>query len=178
VIQEVAKPTSGSVRAYARHRRALGLPGGTHQSVRKAIERQRIAVASDGVIDFAEADKQWESNTMHAKGPALRTGGSSGNPTDDITIPIDRLSLFSDFVNDEPIIVLGVGNVPMDQKVDLDTSWCIPMTPEVARLVGSKLLLLAHQAGEDISFLFACPDARAEAIRRHLEARCVLLATD
>jgi hypothetical protein len=51
-----------SLRGYARHRRALGLPGGTHQAVRKAIEGGRIASGPDG-IEPEVADRQWEANT-------------------------------------------------------------------------------------------------------------------
>jgi hypothetical protein len=49
--------------AYARHRKALGLPGGTHVAVLKAIKAGRIEPEPDGSIDPAKADAAWNANT-------------------------------------------------------------------------------------------------------------------
>ena len=172
MIEEVANSKVGSVRAYAKSRRARGLPGGTHRAVQVAIRRQRLVacVGADGLIDFEQADREWAQNTDHAKGPLLRPTASA---VVDVRIPIDRLSLWVDDYRDgEAIVVLALGNVDHSQQIDLDSSWCIPMTPTVARLVGAKLLSLAHEAGEDISELFAHPGRRVEGVRQLLrEAR-------
>lgn len=52
-----------SIRAYARHRAAQGLPGGTHPAVLKAIRTGRIRRAEDGQIDAAAADLAWAANS-------------------------------------------------------------------------------------------------------------------
>ncbi len=54
------------LRAYARHRRAAGLPGGTAQAVRKAIESGRLfgSLTPNGkIIDTNLADREWKANT-------------------------------------------------------------------------------------------------------------------
>lgn len=49
---------------YARSRRDRGLPGGTREAVRKAVEQERIsAFGPDKKIDQALADNQWQRNT-------------------------------------------------------------------------------------------------------------------
>jgi hypothetical protein len=50
-----------SLRAYARHRKAAGLPGGTLNAVRKRIEAGSIAAGPDGLIDIPAADAAWEA---------------------------------------------------------------------------------------------------------------------
>lgn len=60
-----------SLRAYARHRKALGLPGGTLRAVQAAIASGRIT-ATDGQIAAAEqADREWAGST-HADHVPLR----------------------------------------------------------------------------------------------------------
>ena len=56
-----------SIRAYARHREAKGLPGATDAAVRKAIKAGRITKGADGTIDPALADAQWAGQTDPAK---------------------------------------------------------------------------------------------------------------
>ena len=51
-----------SIRGYALHRRQLGLVGGTHEAVRKAIATGRIT-AGPGGIDSEVADAQWAART-------------------------------------------------------------------------------------------------------------------
>jgi hypothetical protein len=51
-----------SLRAYARSRRARGLPGGTLQAVRKALASGRIT-AVGGKINPTRADADWLRNT-------------------------------------------------------------------------------------------------------------------
>lgn len=47
---------------YARHRKALGLSGGTREAVRKAVGKKSISVCN-GLIDPEIADTEWERNT-------------------------------------------------------------------------------------------------------------------
>lgn len=63
---------NGGVRDYAKHRRARGLVGGTHNAVRKAIAAKRLSASVSYVvrhgkrvpqIDFEVADLEWERNT-------------------------------------------------------------------------------------------------------------------
>ena len=56
-----------SIRAYARHREARGLPGASDTAVRKAISSGRISKEADGSIDPARADAQWAGQTDPAK---------------------------------------------------------------------------------------------------------------
>lgn len=67
-----------SIRAYARHRKASGLPGGTDAAVRKAIKTGRIAVLPDGKIDQKAADAAWSENTNSAKQTDAGAGQSRG----------------------------------------------------------------------------------------------------
>lgn len=56
-----------SQRAYARHRLELGLPGGTHKAVQKALDRGRISANADGQIDSDQADRLWVANTNESR---------------------------------------------------------------------------------------------------------------
>lgn len=53
---------------YARHRKASGLPGGSREAVRKAVDEARISTI-DGKIDPVVADIQWEKNTRARLSP-------------------------------------------------------------------------------------------------------------
>lgn len=69
-----------SLRAYARHRKDLGLKGATHRAVQKAIADGRIegavrVVNGDAKIDPVVADQEWASKT-----DALRSN-AGGDPT-------------------------------------------------------------------------------------------------
>src|SRR5205823_5486107 len=61
--------------AYAAHRKARGLPGGTLRSVQHAIADGRITIGPDGKLDPAEADRKWRNNTMPDPGGAARRRG-------------------------------------------------------------------------------------------------------
>ena len=54
--------------AYAAHRKARGLPGGTLRSVQHAIADGRITPGPDGKLDPAESDRNWHDNTMPDRG--------------------------------------------------------------------------------------------------------------
>ncbi|SDR39984.1 hypothetical protein [Pseudovibrio sp. Tun.PSC04-5.I4] len=56
-----------SRRAYAAHRKALGLSGRGESAVRKAIQFGRVTLEADGSIDPVKADAEWEASTDNAK---------------------------------------------------------------------------------------------------------------
>jgi hypothetical protein len=62
-----------SLRAYAQHRKLLGLPGGSLQSVQRAIEAERISFMLVGgqkrIPDPDAADREWAANTDHSRAP-------------------------------------------------------------------------------------------------------------
>ncbi|HUM15845.1 MAG TPA: hypothetical protein VL086_09155 [Candidatus Nitrosotalea sp.] len=53
-----------TLRAYARHRRAKGLPGGSLEAVRKALRRGWIQAEPDGRIEPSRADRYWAALTV------------------------------------------------------------------------------------------------------------------
>jgi hypothetical protein len=62
---------TGSLNAYAKHRKSAGLIGGTLQGVQKAVASGRITVTRQGanyVVDFDRADAEWASNTHPTQG--------------------------------------------------------------------------------------------------------------
>src|SRR3972149_8989741 len=63
--EPVSKTAPMSLRAYGRHRKALGLEGGSHEAVRQAIIDRRIVdgVTANGKIIVEIADAEWERNT-------------------------------------------------------------------------------------------------------------------
>lgn len=67
--------------AYARHRKAKGLIGGTKSAVHKAIKTGRIPVDENGLIDPAAADKAWALNTTPRAGSqaAAAANGSTND---------------------------------------------------------------------------------------------------
>lgn len=65
----------GSLRDYAKHRAARGLPGQTLRAIQQAIEEGRIEVDENRKIpDYAAADAQWEARTT----PPVLTGKPIG----------------------------------------------------------------------------------------------------
>lgn len=63
---------------YARSRKDRGLPGGSREAVRKAVEEKRIsAFGPDKLIDLALADSQWARNTRARVGTADGAGQSA-----------------------------------------------------------------------------------------------------
>jgi len=62
---------TGSLSAYARHRKTAHLVGGSLQAVQKAMNAGRInvsKVAGGYVVDFEAADAQWTANTHPSQG--------------------------------------------------------------------------------------------------------------
>lgn len=59
----------GSPTNYARHRKRLGLPGATQQTVRKQIEAGKITyMKGTCVLDFAACDVAWKENNHETHG--------------------------------------------------------------------------------------------------------------
>lgn len=72
---------------YARSRKARGLPGGSREAVRRAVDAGRIsAFGPDKLIDPELADRQWAKNTQvrASTGPAPAATGQvqDGDPVD------------------------------------------------------------------------------------------------
>ena len=71
---------------YARHRRALGLSGGTREAVRKAVKKKCISVCN-GMIDPTVADVEWTQNirarATHATYSAKPQAGEHAAATPD-----------------------------------------------------------------------------------------------
>lgn len=60
---------------YARSRKDRGLPGGSREAVRKAVDEQRIsAFGPDKLIDQVLADSQWARNTRARVGATDASG--------------------------------------------------------------------------------------------------------
>lgn len=74
-----------SLRAYARHRAARGLPGATLSAVQRAIREGRIKADSAGKIDPNAADLAWANNTRmmaaESRRPAKAAPGGSATPS-------------------------------------------------------------------------------------------------
>lgn len=62
-----------SLRAYASHRKAKGLPGGSLQAVQRAVQAGRVTVVTvDGARRIQEpeaADREWAANTDRSRAP-------------------------------------------------------------------------------------------------------------
>jgi hypothetical protein len=56
-----------TIYGYAKHRKELGLSGGTRGAVQKAIKTGRITKGADGRIDVNRADRDWEKNLNQRK---------------------------------------------------------------------------------------------------------------
>ena len=56
-----------TIYGYAKHRKELGLSGGTRGAVQKAIKTGRITKGADGRIDVDRADRDWEKNLNQRK---------------------------------------------------------------------------------------------------------------
>lgn len=68
---------------YARSRKDRGLPGGSREAVRKAVEEKRISVfGPDKLIDQQLADAQWERNTRARVGQLAASVASGAQAAD------------------------------------------------------------------------------------------------
>lgn len=91
-----------SRRAYADHRKALGLSGTSEAAVRKALLAGRITALPDGTIDPAAADREWGGSTSAAK---VRSGR-----------PIEAESYRLDEDEQERPIIIASPTAGMDEK--------------------------------------------------------------
>jgi len=80
-----------SLRAYARHRARLGLPGRSLAAVQKAIESRRIAVGADGLLDPELADRQWLEHTEQRLPPVGGREKSSSGHDDFLPPALQRI---------------------------------------------------------------------------------------
>ena len=111
-----AATLTGGIRAYAKYRRARGLPGGNHESVRRAIASERLERSVrivDGAtrIDFALADREWADNTDLSKAPdhvkiqAFSRPGCSGTHRQDPPL----------YPNDDPVSIEDISVMEVDE---------------------------------------------------------------
>lgn len=86
-----------SARKYAEHRKALGLSGGTHTAVNKALREGRIAALPDGTLDPEACDKAWAENSKRSAGkgdetpPIEKPSASPKPPVQPPPRPLDSL---------------------------------------------------------------------------------------
>lgn len=96
-----------SRRAYAKHRKALGLSGGSEAAVRKALEAGRISLLADGTIDPVQADREWggstDANKLRGSNPALKPK----KPKDEYRLDED---------DDERPVIIANPTAGMDEK--------------------------------------------------------------
>lgn len=81
-----SKPAGVGIRAYARHRKAAGLAGGTHRAVQVAIKEGRLkkSLTPDGKIaDVDLADMEWAATT-HVDRIPLTGPTAAGTPPPDL----------------------------------------------------------------------------------------------
>lgn len=68
---------------YARSRKDRGLPGGSREAVRRAVDEKRIsAFGPDKLIDLALADTQWARNTRARVGATDGSGQATDSGED------------------------------------------------------------------------------------------------
>jgi hypothetical protein len=74
-------PNLTSQAAYARSRKSRGLPGGSKEAVRNAVNEGRIsAFGPEKLLYPALADKQWEDNTRARLSPQARATSTPAAP--------------------------------------------------------------------------------------------------
>jgi hypothetical protein len=74
--------------AYARSRKDRGLPGGSREAVRRAVDEKRIsAFGPDKLVDSALADAQWERNTRTRVSPTAVAGSGASTGTSTAAAP-------------------------------------------------------------------------------------------
>lgn len=66
---------------YARHRKQSGLPGGSREAVRKAVDEGRIGLIN-GKIHPRLADEEWEKNTRARMSPQAAAAGAAQDLVD------------------------------------------------------------------------------------------------
>lgn len=86
-----------SIRAYAEHRKTMGLHGSSPWSVKKAIRDNRITRDEDGKIDPEVADRQWDQNTDPAqqRGPREPPSNVKSRPAPGPDSPLSGIPSYS-----------------------------------------------------------------------------------
>lgn len=74
---------------YARHRKAAGLPGGSREAVRKAVDEGRISLIN-GKIHARLADEEWERNTRARMSP--QAAGAAPAPVAAVPDLVDQVA--------------------------------------------------------------------------------------
>lgn len=80
-----------SLRAYAAHRKAQNLPGGSLQAVQRAARAGRITIVDGRIPDPEAADREWAANTDRSRAPGSviewADEGDTGEDGDDPDAP-------------------------------------------------------------------------------------------
>lgn len=96
---------------YARARKARGLPGGSREAVRKAVDEKRISVfGPDKLVDQQLADSQWERNTRARFSP--QASGEAPGPG--VSPPQSDLAHAGAAMPTEPAVELSAKAVAPD----------------------------------------------------------------
>ena len=74
-----------TLRAYGRHRAALGLPGATLAGVQKAAITGRIELHG-GLVDVEEADRAWAANTWQRASTSPAEAPVEGDNLDNLDL--------------------------------------------------------------------------------------------
>lgn len=123
-------PTPISLREYARHRKALGLAGGSAQAVSQAVKKGRLpqsAVLVDGVpkiADAALADREWASNTDVSRAP--------------IDVKERASRAVGVAVSTELAVVSIDGDGPLTEQPELPLGSAVPLAESAAREKAAK----------------------------------------
>jgi hypothetical protein len=96
--------------AYAKHRKARGLPGQTTPAVRAAVNSGRIPTLPDGSIDALVADAAWAANTSETNGGSRP--GAGRKRRDDVTaeVTLERVAAAEEVVRK----VMAAHGSPLD----------------------------------------------------------------
>lgn len=93
-MTKASKPAGASLSAYARSRRARGLPGGRLSSVQAARDSGRLegALTADrkAIADVELADRLWSANTLANRRPQTgrtATPGDDDEAVSDVALP-------------------------------------------------------------------------------------------
>jgi hypothetical protein len=99
----------GSLNAYAKHRKFLGLQGGNLMAVQKARDSGRISVVQDAngnyVVDFEKADAQWAANTHPTQGRETKAEQAARSQPGGRAAPADRTGIKADATNGDSAAV-------------------------------------------------------------------------
>jgi hypothetical protein len=140
-----------SVRAYARRRKAAGLPGGSLAAVQQAIGAGRISLRPDGLIDPAAADHAWTLHTDAAK--ARHVNGTNGHTSVSLVEARTReaiergrgLQLANDLRAGQLIPLEAAKRIMAGRVLEARNGWLA--------LVSKLRLHLPHLSGDDLAVI-------------------------